>query len=296
MKVMLQKYLKRLQKYNQERFKRKDMKKIKKNKVVIKDKVLLFLIGILVIMSVAIIAMKIITRNNLDTESKLVTELHNYFSYEDLGNCDGLFTYGEDKVDYNNLNPENRICLAYQKSKIKEVKNETLKANKKKSTCKKDDMIFRADEETNECNVKIIERKSIDDTYKKLYGKEIEDNKSFRIDNLNICYLKDDHYYCGLSETFSYTLGNESIIYRVIKKAVEKGSEIEIYDYFTKINNKTCYKYYTTATVNQNCTDEYKNTKDINYNFMKKYGTEYKHVFKKDKNDNYYWVSSEPVK
>ena len=29
---------------------------------------------------------------------------------------------------------------------------------------------------------------------------------------------------------------------------------------------------------------------------MKKYGTEYKHVFKKDKNDNYYWVSSEPVK
>ena len=29
---------------------------------------------------------------------------------------------------------------------------------------------------------------------------------------------------------------------------------------------------------------------------MKKYGTMYKHIYQKDKNGEYYWVSSTPVK
>jgi len=29
---------------------------------------------------------------------------------------------------------------------------------------------------------------------------------------------------------------------------------------------------------------------------MKKYGTEYKHIFKQADDGSYYWVSSEPVK
>ena len=240
----------------------KNNKNESKIKGFLNDKLLTILIIILIVMSLVIIGIKIATRNNLDTESELVTELHNYFSYEDLGNCDGLFTYAEEKIDYDKVDSETRICLAYQKAVIENTETGTLKADKKKNTCTSDGMVFRTTEGTKECSYTKIDKKIIDESYKKLYGKEIENNESFQIDNLNICYLKDDHYYCGLSETFTYTLGNESVIYRVIQKAVEKGSEIVIYDYFAKINNDTCFKFYTTTTINQECTKEYKTVKN----------------------------------
>ena len=275
--------------------KKVEKKSINKKGKVVQDKLLIVLIAILVLLSLIILIIKVASRNNLDTESELVTELHNYFNSDDLGNCEGLFTYAEDKIEYKDVDSETRLCLAYQKADIKDVETGTIEAKKKKTTCTLDDMTFRVTEDTKECSYTKIKRSIIDESYKKLYGKDIEDNESFKIDNLNICYLKDDYYYCGLSETFTYTLGNESIIYRVMEKAAEKGSEIVIYDYFAKINNNTCFKSYTTTTENSNCTEEYKNQKEINYKFMKKYGTKYKHVFKQAKDETYYWVSSEPM-
>lgn len=278
------------------------MKKENKKKLNLKgsslmqDKVLLVLIVILIILSIVIVVVKIATRNNLDTESELVTELHNYFNSEDLSNCEGLFNYSEDKMEYDKIDSETRLCLAYQKAVIKDTESGTLKADKKKEICTSEDgMVFRVNEDTNECTYKKVKKSIIDDSYKKLYGKDIENNESFKVDNLNICYLKDDYYYCGLSETFTYTLGNESIIYRVMEKAIEKGSKIVIYDYFVKLNNDTCFKNYTTSTINTECTKEYKNQKDIDYKFMKEFGTKYKHVFNETKDGSYYWVSSEPI-
>ena len=272
--------------------KKKNSTKIEK---IFQDKVLLILIVVLIILSLTIITIKLVTINNLDTESKLVTELHNYFNSDDLSNCEGLFTYAEEKIEYDNVDAETRLCLAYQKAEIKDIETGTLKADKKKEICSKDGMVFRVDEEKKECSYTKIKKSIIDNSYKKLYGKEIENNESFKIDNLNICYLKDDYYYCGLSETFTYTLGNESVIYRVMEKAVEKGSNIIIYDYFVKLNSNTCFKNYTTTTVNSDCTKEYKSAKEIDYNFMKKYGTKYKHTFSKAEDETYYWISSEPI-
>ena len=280
-------------KKNNKQFREKIKKYIKN---ITKDKTLTVLFGILIVLTLVIITLKITTINHLDTESELVTSLHNYFNSEDLGNCEGLFTYAEEKIDYKKVDAETRLCLAYQKADIKNTETGTIKADKKKDICTMDDMVFRITEDTKECSYTKIDKKIIDDSYKKLYGKEIEKNKSFKIDNLNICYLKDDHYYCGLSETFTYTLGNESVIYRVMEKAVEKGRDIVIYDYFAKINDNSCFKAYTTVTLNKECTDNIKNQKDINYKFMKNYGTHYKHVFRKAKDDTYYWVSSEPIK
>lgn len=277
---------------------KKNLKEKTKNRKleIFNDKLLVVLITLLIVITIILLVVWLTNRNNLETDSKLVTELHNYFSSDDLGNCEGLFTYAEDKIEYKDVNSETRICLAYQKATIKDPELITLKATKKKNTCTEDGMTFKKNDETNTCSVSKIKRNDIDESYKKLYGKTIEDNDSFRIDNLNICYLKDDFYYCGLSETFTYTLGSESIIYRVMQKAVEKGSDIVIYDYFVKINEDTCFQNYTTTTVNEKCTDEYANKKEVNYNFMKKYGTEYKHIFKKAKDGTYYWASSEPVK
>ena len=185
--------------------------------------------------------------------------------------------------------------MAYQKAEINNVEVETVKPKKKKETCTLNGMVFRKNDETNECIISKIKKEQIDNSYKKLFGKEIEFNESFKIDNLNICYLKDDYYYCGLSETFTYTYGSESTVYRVIKKAEEKSSDIIIYDYFVKINNNKCYKNYTTADINDTCTEQYKNNKNINYKFMKKYTTEYKHVYRKLEDGTYYWISSEPI-
>lgn len=275
---------------------KKENGKNKKTEI-LNDKMFVVLVTLLAIVSVTLIIVWVCNSNKLETDSKQVVELHNYFSSEDLGNCEGLFTYAEDKIEYKDVNSETRICLAYQKAEIpKDIETETLKAAKKKNICTSDSMVFKTDEGKKECTVSKIKKEIINNSYKKLYGKDIEKDESFRIDNLNICYLKDDYYYCGLSETFTYTLGSESVIYRVMKKAEEKGSDIVIYDYFVKINEDTCFKNYTTTTINQNCTDEYLDKKEINYNFMKKYGTEYKHVFRKSNDDTYYWVSSEPLK
>lgn len=268
--------------------------KNKKNNIV-QDRLLLILIIILVILSVIIVTLKIATKDNLDTESTIVTELHNYFNSDDLGNCEGLLTYAENKITYDEIDSETRLCLAYQKSSIKDVETGTMKASKKKETCTENGMTFRVDEDSKECSYSKVKKDVIDNTYKKLYGKEAENNKEFRVDNTHICYLKDDYYYCGLSETFTYTLGNESVIYRVIDKAVEKKDTIEIYDYFVKLNGNSCFQNYTTNTINNECTEEYKNVKDINYKFMRKYGTKYKHIFKKSSDNFYYWVSSEPI-
>lgn len=271
-------------------------KKINKNsKSIMQDRILLVLIIILVILSIVIVVLKIATKNNLETDSEIVTELHNYFNSEDLGNCEGLLTYAEDKITYDKIEAETRLCLAYQKAEIKDTETGTMKATKKKETCTENGMTFRIDEDSKECSYTKVKKEIIDNSYKKLYGKKIENNEEFRVDNTHICYLKDDYYYCGLSETFTYTLGNESLIYRVIDKATEKKNTITIYDYFIKLNGDNCFKNYTTNTENTECTNQYKNQKDINYKFMKNYGTKYKHTFKKANDGTYYWVSSEPI-
>ena len=264
---------------------------------IFQDKLLVILIVILIVMGIIIIVMSLVNRNNLDINSDKVKELHNYFTTKDLGNCDGLFTYGEKEITYADVDSENRLCLAYQKSDLKVEEELSIDAKKKTNLCTYEEgLVFRADEETNKCTVSKIKKEIIDNTYKKLYGKDVENNEKFKVDNFTICYLKGDYYYCGLSETFTYTLGNEAVIYRIVNKAEEKGSEVVIYDYFAKINDKTCFKTYTTTTVNENCTDELKDIKEVNYKFLEKFGTKYKHVFKKADDGTYYWVSSTPVK
>lgn len=265
-----------------------------KKKKAFDDKILIVLVILLIIITITLIIMWISNINSVDTDSDEIKELHNYFSVEDLTSCDGLFNYASDKIEYDDVASETRLCIAYQKANIEETEKETYKPDKKKETCTVDNMIFRKDDETDECNIIEIKRDVIDSSYKKIFGKDIENNESFKVDNLNICYLKDDYYYCGLSEVFTYTLGSESTIYRVIDTAKEKGSELVIYDYFVKINGDDCYENYTTSIINRGCTKHYKSDKKMNFRFMKNYGTKYKHVYKKTEDNTYYWVSSEP--
>ena len=116
----------------------------------------------------------------------------------------------------------------------------------------------------------------------------------FQLDGANICYYDNDNYYCGLSEQFTYTFGAEPHTYRAIKKAYKKGNKIIIYDYFLKTINDECYKYFTSDDKNDKCSKKLKEVKEVDYSFLKKYGSLYKHIFQKN-GDTYKWVSSEVV-
>ena len=294
---------KNLKVVNKEKIVKKDNEntKIKTKKSLkarlLEDKVLTILIILLIGLTLFLIISNIVRGRNLNTESKLVTELHDYFSTDDLNNCNGLFTYSDKTMNYDSISSDNRLCLAYHKSNLKDVKTETLKrVDKKSEVCKNDyDMTFRITEDTDECQVSIIDKDVIDSTYKKIFGKDIENNQEFRADDTHICYLKDDKYYCGLSEQFTYTYGREATIYRVLNEAIKKGSEIYLYDYFVKTIDNNCYQNYTTQAINEECTNNYEEDK-MNFEFMEKYATQYKHTFKKAKDGTYYWVSTELVK
>ncbi len=272
---------------------KKEDKKKEKNKE--KDMVLIFLVLVLIIVSIVVIAVVLINGKNVDTNSEQIKELHDYLSTDNLNNCNGLFTYSDKKIDYSKANAEDMACLAYYKANITDAETETYKPKKKETTCVVDNMTFRVDEENKECVVQKISKKAVEDAYNKIFGKKLDNLESFKIDNFNICYLKDDSYYCGLSESYTYTIGPDSTIYRIINRALEKGNKITIYDYFARINNNTCYSTYAVDTVNSKCTENYKEDVKIDYKFMEKYGVKYKHVFEKDKNGTYHWVSSEPV-
>mgnify|MGYP004485756019 FL=1 len=129
-----------------------------------------------------------------------------------------------------------------------------------------------------------------------MFGSDISEYKQFQYDGATICYVKDDAYYCGLSETFTYSIGAEPHTYRAIKDAYKKGDELIIYDYFLKVINDECFTSYMDATKNDKCSTNYSEltNKDMTYKFLKKNGTLYKHTFKKD-GKSYYWVSSKPV-
>lgn len=273
------------------------MKKSQKKKINFKlntNQIFIILMVVLVITTISLIVVLVTYHGNPEKDNPLLAEIYNYFSTDDLTNCNGLFNYSNTKIDYDNANNETKLCIAYHKSNVDNIEFETLKTSKNAETCKKDNMVFKAEENTEECNITKINKNIIDTTYKKIFGRNNDNSEKFTIDSTHTCFLDGDYYYCGLSETFTYILGG-SAIYRTIKNYEEKSSEIVIYDYFIKISDPICYTNYTTDSINQNCTKNFDRNKKIKYNFMKKYGSLFKHIYQKADDGTYYWVSSEPI-
>ncbi len=275
----------------------------KKNKLgklneFIKKYSLSLLIILLIITTILLVIVKVTLGGNIKTENKLVKSLYSYVSNDEIEKCGGLLFYNDEKVTIEKLTDDQKVCLAFIKTTT--LKGEKITLNKEKSdnicTLEKGKIFATDNYEESKCSIQKYKIGKILKTSKKIFGEEITLKDSFMLDNYNICYLVDDYYYCGLSETFSFTIGNESYVYRVINKAVEKGKdEIIIYDYFLKITNDLCYPTFTSNKENKKCTEKY-NANKVNYKFVKKYGTKFKHVFKKlDNSDDYYWLSSEPV-
>lgn len=261
-----------------------------------------FVFKILIILLVLLIIIGIISwiknNNKYNPNDKRIEKIYNYFNIDNLQDCDGMFNYSNIKITFDNVSEQTKMCVAYHKTKELNAEVEKIKKAKKEDVCKLDNYKFGLEDEKNECEVQKVKKETLASTYKEIFGKDIQKTDSFKIDNLRICYLKDEYYYCGLNEISTYILGNDASIYRLIDKVEEKSSEILIYDYFLKISGSKCFDNYTTLSENKICSKEYEKlkNKNINYKFIKKYGNKYKHTYKKSSNDSYYWVSSELIK
>ncbi len=261
-----------------------------------KEKNLFPFIAVICVFLVVIISL-IAKDKKLSLDSAEVKKLYSYLGEVDTYHCGGLKTYNGSDVSLNNLNKDDILCMAYfNLDENKKSGGETSVTNKNDSdvaVCNiNDDVTIAAKENTDKCSYFTVSKEELNNSYKKMYGEEIKDYVNFYTSNNEKCFLSDDTYYCGLAETYNYSIGSDATIYRLLNKAIKKNNgEIIIYDYFLKVMNDTCYNTATNATENAECTEALKD--DIDKAFVEKYGTQYKHTFKKDRKGNYYWFKSE---
>lgn len=258
-----------------------------------KNKLIAVLSVVIVVLMIIILILLIKKGIPVNSKKDVVTSAYAYVGNSDLHKCDGLVMYNKDKVTKDTLDNTTKICLSYT---LLDVKGEEVKLNKnnKDNLCTlKDNMVFALDNyEGDVCTVTKVSKDDVHKQYKAVFGEELKTDESFKLDNVSICHYSDDYYYCGLSEKYTYTIGGEPHTFRTIKNSYKKDDKLIIYDYFLKVINDECYTSFMTNDKKDKCTKKYDSKKDVNYNFMKRYGTLYKHTFQKD-GDNYYWVSSE---
>ncbi|MDE6284187.1 MAG: hypothetical protein K2M17_00360 [Bacilli bacterium] len=262
-----------------------------------KDTLITLLVGIVLVLSILILILTLFKGKKIDTNGDLVTELYAKLGQNDLSYCDGLSYYSDAKVDYDSLSNTNRLCNAlvdlYMKEDFTVMKVDKAKKN---NTCTIGDSItFATDsQEDNLCSVDRYDKEKINQKYRDIYGKDIDKYEKLYLNSTVVCYPDDDYYYCGLAENYSVTIGKEPETFRNIKEVRQKDDMIIIYDYFLKMIQDECYRSFTGDVKYDDCSMKYSNMKEVNYEFIKRYGTLYRHTFKKDENGTYYWVSSKP--
>ena len=267
------------------------MKKMANNRKKIR-----IILGIIILLLIIVFILFIIKKNKLNVSSKLTEELYSYVGGSKLEVCNGLSNYDKKEITFNDLENSVRICNSYELLDNTKKSIITLDENKDNTCNLSDNIEFATDNyEDDVCTISKISSDIINDQYQKIYGKSIENYENFQYDATTICYYEDGYYYCGLATSYTITIGSEPRTYRTIKDVQEQDNKIVIYDYFVKVENDECYTSYNDETKNDDCTKHYDSNKKINYSFLKKYGTLFKHTFEKNK-DGYYWIKSEPVK
>lgn len=260
-----------------------------------------FILAVICIILI-IVGAFIISDKRLDIEGELVTDLYKYLGETDMYHCGGLNTYSGELVTKDNITNDNKLCMAY--FNLNNLNKEIAKVdgNNEYGTkiCKvgQGTTLATSDEAESVCEYCQVDKNDLNKSFKEIYGEEIEDYKKFFTSNNQSCVLEEDTYYCGYSETFNVAILDEeianSVIYRGISKAIKKfNGDVVIYDYFLRITGDKCYDSNTNNSENVECSEALKNNNNINSKFMSKYGILYKHTFKKDSNDNLYWLKSE---
>lgn len=262
-----------------------------------KDLIIKYLILCLSLILVILLCLYLIRGKAIDQESKIAKELYSYLGNSNLNYCAGLDFYQEGEVKYDDIASTDRICKIVSMLNQDNYPKITLNKDKKEKLCKvNDSIIFGLDEDNSKCSITKIPKQDINELYTKVFNQEISDDEAFDLNEEIACYPVDNSYYCGKKTSLTISVGSSPSTYRSIKRINQKKNQIIIYDYFIKIVKDECYIAYTTSNINSRCTTKYQEQNNIDYKFLKKYGSLYKHTFIKNTNGTYSWVSSELVK
>lgn len=260
------------------------------------------IISILIIFVIILIIF--VGDKSIDVTSTQINDLYKLLGDINLVQCGSLNSYNEKETKAEDIPLENRLCLAYNYTaqdnlEVVKAKSDSLSSNKVQLCKVKDDITFTG--ENNECNYVIISQDNINETYQKLYGKDIPEYLNFSPTTEITCYIDNNEYYCGSTETYNLTLYPNTNILRLKNKALKNYSgEIIIEDYYLRIADNKCYKTNGQGEEDTSCTEQLAKYKDFNKEsneektkFIKKYGQKYRHVFKLNKTTNeYYWYKS----
>lgn len=127
--------------------------------------------------------------------------------------------------------------------------------------------------------------------------------KSFSINGNISCQYDDSKYVCNIPYAGGYGMTD----IKNLEKATSKGNEIYLYDKYIYIergdmvdSNYICANIYSNpidqdllASINCDDMDNY-NDWNSYYELVSNINISFKHTFKKDKNNEYYWYSTEP--
>lgn len=259
-----------------------------------KGQLVLYIIIILLLVLVIIILFQK-KMNNVD--QKIVDQYYSYLGSNDLALCGGLYLYGTDKVTEDLLDTKTKICNAYLNLDEKQKEKVVLDKTKDTNTCKYKKTKFAVDDyQKDECTIEKITKEDIAASYKKIYGKTIDNLEEFYISDNEICRVIDGEYYCGLTENFVYSLKESPKTYRTVLKTEKTDDAIEIYDIMLRILDKKCYGGFESEDEIEKCSKKFSKKEEVDYKMLEKYGFVYKHTFvKNEETGEYYWLSSELV-
>lgn len=267
-----------------------------KNKPIIL-KIIIYIVAIIIFSLLLLTINTFINGKQIKVNDKLIIDLYSYLGENDLTYCDGLMTYQKGKTTYADLDEPKKLCNAlaslYLSDQAKLIQIDKKKKNNVCQIGDSEQIVFATDNYEDEvCSVYRLNKEEVLKRYQQIYNQDIKNYEAIQINNSNICYPDGEYYYCGLSETYTVTVGSVPKTYRNIKKAIQKDDIIKITDYFLKIENDKCYQDYANDLENDECS-KITNKDQIDYKFLKKYGTVYEHTFKKSQNGTYYWVETE---
>ncbi len=247
-----------------------------------------YLVIALVVAVISFLIVLIYSVTRIDTEGEFATNLYNMIGSNDLNHCGGLIKYSHEESD---ISLEYKLCNSmYYKIDNKVIYEEVTLTNEKEY-CNIDDISFTARDE--DCAALKVSADALNNHLKTVYNITNDDKISFSINEYDHCVYNevDDYYYCSDKETVNVTYGPEENVYRIIDSVKEKGSNIEITDYFLKIYNEKCYTDYGLKHENLECTNEFVNNSEVTEKFILKYGGVYKHIYK-PLDEAYYYSST----
>lgn len=228
--------------------------------------------------------------------------------YDDFDSYSDNHFYMDKLISYDSLSDESKLYYAYKNidkverkwlSNCEELKSYYFNEENLYKTCLNNEAIIKKEYSCEEWYFQNVNRETLQESYHKMYGLDKEmPLKTFTMSYTGIClYSKEKNdFLC-----FAIAGGDETMDRAATKleKAIKYHNYIEIYDRYIWIDYSETSANYNKSYYKSRFTKELINSEESKSEYISREiydkGALYKHVFKLDTNDNYYWYSSERV-